>query len=111
MRASNAGIITKRETQILYAIAEHIKHRGYPPTYREIKDTTGLRSTSTINLYVERLSEKGCLNHVAGSPRALTLTDKGHRVVRNITVMPTVDPAEEYEKWKLRRATLTERRT
>lgn len=109
MSSSNAEIITKREKQILYAIVELTVHHGYPPSYRDISDTVGLKSSSTISGYIKRLTTKGCLVQKPGAPRTILVTQKGHEAIKNLTEMPKVNPRDEWEKSMFRQKVMRNR--
>ena len=48
-----------RQQQICTFIAEYYDSKGYSPSYREIANGVGLRSTSTVHYYVKMLEENG----------------------------------------------------
>lgn len=49
---------------------------GYPPTIREICTALGIRSTSTVHRYINRLSEEGYLEKMDNQNRAIRLKGK-----------------------------------
>jgi repressor LexA len=53
--------LTKKQTEILAFIREHIAEHGYAPSYREIADHFGLSSPATVHQHVQALAEKGVL--------------------------------------------------
>lgn len=52
---------------------------GYSPTVRELCDITGLKSTSTVKLYLDELAVEGLITMRSDSPR--TICVKGLRLV------------------------------
>lgn len=66
------------EDAVLYFIKTFIEKNGYPPTTREIGHGVNLKSTSTVNMYMKKLKEKGAISYMESSPRTLTLT--GYKV-------------------------------
>ncbi len=50
--------ITKKQSDILGFIREHINDQGYAPTYREIADAFQLSSPATVHEHVQTLIEK-----------------------------------------------------
>ena len=38
-------------------IKSYIESKGYPPTIREIGDAIGIKSTSTVSYYLDKLEE------------------------------------------------------
>lgn len=74
--------LTPREAAILSFIKENIKQKGYPPSVREIGESVGLRSSSTVHSYLKRLEEKGLLRRDPVKPRAIEVLDP-YRVKEN----------------------------
>lgn len=60
---------------------------GYPPTIREICSELGIRSTSTVHRYINRLAEEGYLEKMDNQNRAVRL--KGRSSV-NVPLVGTV---------------------
>ncbi|MDD5946313.1 MAG: transcriptional repressor LexA [Oscillospiraceae bacterium] len=60
---------------------------GYPPTIREICSELGIRSTSTVHRYINRLAEEGYLEKMDNQNRAIRL--KGRSSV-NVPLVGTV---------------------
>jgi repressor LexA len=52
-------------------IRESVRERGYPPSVREIGETVGLRSSSTVHGHLRRLEEKGYIRRDPTKPRAI----------------------------------------
>lgn len=65
-----------REQKILDFMKKTIKHKGYPPTVREICDACGIKSTSTVHKDIESLANQGLLVKDAAKPRALVVKDE-----------------------------------
>lgn len=75
--------LSRRQQEILDFIRENVKHRGYPPSVREIGEAVGLASSSTVHGHLERLQAKGYLRKDPTKPRAIELledepTSSGH---------------------------------
>ncbi len=68
--------LTKRQKQVLMAIAEHIEELGYPPTVREIGLRLGLRSSCTVQRHVEALVRKGFLRRQGHKSRGIEVVDR-----------------------------------
>ena len=64
-----------REQRILDFMKKTIKHKGYPPTVREICDACEIKSTSTVHKDIESLVNQGLLVKDPSKPRALVVTD------------------------------------
>ena len=65
--------LTDRQKKIVDFIRAHVEENGYPPTFREIARSVGLKSTSTIDHHLRRLRELGVLQYEDGRFRALQL--------------------------------------
>lgn len=65
--------LTDMQQQIVTVIRDTIDTRGYPPTIREIGDTVGLASTSSVAHQLQLLERKGVIHRDPNRPRALTI--------------------------------------
>jgi repressor LexA len=66
--------LTERQRKILDAIEESMQRCGYPPTLREIGETAGLASTSSVSHQLATLEKKGYLSRGGpGRPRTAVL--------------------------------------
>ncbi len=63
--------LTEKQKMILDFISAQLKQKGYPPSVREICTAVGLKSTSTVHGYLERLEKKGLLQKDPSKPRAI----------------------------------------
>ena len=75
-------MFNQREVQILKTIVELIDKKGYSPTIREIYKAVQLSSSSTVHSYLEKLENKGCIDRAIANPRALTVTERGLKLVK-----------------------------
>jgi repressor LexA len=66
-----------RIESILLFISDYIYREGMPPTIREIGDSEGISSTSTVNYWLGKLMEYGYLGKKDGIPRSVRLTPAG----------------------------------
>ncbi len=71
---------TARQLQVLSAIEDSVRRRGYPPSHRELCAELGLSRTSlnAIQELLHRLEGKGLLQRDAGVSRGMRITDAGH---------------------------------
>ena len=69
--------LTRRETAVRNAIADHIRLTGFPPTRDELRAALGWKSASTVQYFLKRLREKGVLEVIDGAARGLRLADPG----------------------------------
>lgn len=77
--------LTPRELAIIEFIKNNLRAKGYPPSVREIGQSVGLKSSSTVHGYLRRLEEKGLLRRDPTKPRALELLDSRDRPVSEET--------------------------
>lgn len=65
--------LSKRQQEVLDVIINNVKEKGYPPSVREIGETVGLASSSTVHGHLERLEKKGYIRRDATKPRAIEI--------------------------------------
>lgn len=70
-------MLTDKEQQILNYIKETIESKGYSPTVRDIRGALGIKSTSTVFSYLERLESKGFIVRETGKSRTIRVDDDG----------------------------------
>jgi len=63
--------LTDRQRRVLEVIQTSVKERGYPPSIREIGDSVGLASTSSVAHQLQSLEKKGFLRRDPNRPRAV----------------------------------------
>lgn len=63
--------LTARQRQILDCIEATMRERGYPPSVREIGDSVGLTSPSTVHNHLATLQRRGYLHRDPSKPRAI----------------------------------------
>jgi repressor LexA len=70
--------LTNRQREILDLISSTVAERGYPPTVREIGDTVGLSSPSTVHSHLSTLAAEGFIRRDPTKPRAIeVISDDG----------------------------------
>jgi repressor LexA len=69
--------LTDRRRQILDLISETVQNRGYPPSVREIGESVGLSSPSTVHSHLSELERAGYLRRDPSKPRAIEVIDDG----------------------------------
>lgn len=67
---------------MLRIVAAHLEQHGYPPSFRELLDLTGLRSTNGIREILLALERKGLIRRVARSARTISLTFAGRSALQ-----------------------------
>lgn len=65
------GPLNKRQQMILGYIQDYCKTHGYPPSVRDIGKAVGLKSSSTVHMYLVQLGEKGYIRRDPARPRAI----------------------------------------
>ena len=72
--------LTRRQQAILDVIRDSVERRGYPPSIREICESAGLASTSSVAHQLAMLERKGFLRRDPNRPRAVDVRHSGlHR--------------------------------
>lgn len=68
--------LSQKQIEVLLYIKSEIQRQGYPPAVREICKGVGIKSTSTVHSYLERLEVKGYIRKDPTKPRAIEILDK-----------------------------------
>ncbi len=68
---SGSSGLTDRQRRILETIKDSVESRGYPPSMREIGESVGLTSTSSVKHQLSALETKGFLRRDPHRPRAI----------------------------------------
>lgn len=71
--------LTPRRVDVLRAISAASSAHGHPPTYRELADRLGIKSTNGIAEHLVALQRLGLVRWSARKGRTLTLTPSGQR--------------------------------
>lgn len=66
----------ERQKEIFAYIKEFLMEKGYPPSVREIGKAVGLKSSSTVHGYLNRLEEAGLIKRDPTKPRAIDILDE-----------------------------------
>jgi repressor LexA len=64
-----------RERQVYEYIVSATEEKGYAPSVRDVMSALGFKSTSSVHMYIKRLSEKGMIAKTDGKSRAITLPE------------------------------------
>lgn len=68
-----AGVLYRKEREILEFLAQFQSHYGYSPTLAEIARATGHKSNSTVHTILKSLVDKGYVQKVDGNTRVLKI--------------------------------------
>ncbi|MEA2202845.1 MAG: repressor LexA [Solirubrobacteraceae bacterium] len=71
--------LTRRQQAILDVIRDSVERRGYPPSIREICESAGLASTSSVAHQLSMLERKGFLRRDPNRPRAVDVRTGSNR--------------------------------
>lgn len=71
-----AGVLYRKEREVLEFLAQFQRQYGYSPTLSEISEGTGHRSNSTVHTLIKSLVEKGYVQKVDGNTRVLKIVDE-----------------------------------
>jgi repressor LexA len=66
-----AAELTARQRRVLEVIRDSVDQRGYPPSLREIGESVGLTSPSSVAHQLKMLERKGYLRRDPNRPRAI----------------------------------------
>ena len=67
---------SERQQEIFQYIKEFLLEKGYPPSVREIGKAVGLKSSSTVHGYLEKLESNGLIKRDPTKPRAIDILDE-----------------------------------
>ncbi len=70
-----AGVLYKKEREVLEFLAQFQRQYGYSPTLSEIAQGTGHKSNSTVHTLIKSLVDKGYVQKVDGNTRVLKIVD------------------------------------
>jgi repressor LexA len=82
---ASENALSARQRAILDFIQSSVDERGYPPSVREIGDSVGLSSPSSVHAQLESLEARGYLRRDGSKGRAMEL---GRDPVTNLTMRP-----------------------
>ncbi|MDN4479541.1 transcriptional repressor LexA [Demequina muriae] len=89
-----SGGLTDRQRRILETIKESVESRGYPPSMREIGESVGLTSTSSVKHQLSALETKGFLRRDPHRPRAIEVVLPDSSPADSTVTLPAGLPAE-----------------
>ena len=67
----------QRCEEIYAYITEYVAENGHSPTFREVGNAVGLRSSSTVSRYIHRLIDDGRISIEESKPRTLSAKNSG----------------------------------
>ncbi len=80
--------LTPRQQELYGYLADFLGEYGYPPSYREIAEALGIRSTNGVSAHLNALEQKGYIERPSdgGRARALRLTGPAPVTARSESV-------------------------
>lgn len=83
----NDNELSQNELNILNYIRKQVAEVGYPPSVRELCKAVGLKSTSSVHLYLSRLAEKGYIKKGNLKTRALKINGENTSVTKDTDML------------------------
>jgi repressor LexA len=84
-RIIDMSTLTPRQQELYGYLAEFLAEQGYPPSYREIAEALGIRSTNGVSAHLNALERKGYIERPSDGGRARALRLTGPAPVSNRT--------------------------
>jgi len=84
--------LNDRQRDILDFIQNRTKSQGYPPSVREIGQAVGLKSSSTVHMYLCQLEEMGFIRRDPAKPRAIIIVkdEPENNMELNVQQIPVI---------------------
>jgi repressor LexA len=83
--------LTKRQSEILKYLQEHIRDRAYAPSFEEIAEHFGFQSLATVHEHLTNLERKGYIHRAHNESRAIeVLPPRGQAGASEIPLLGTV---------------------
>jgi repressor LexA len=81
--------LTPRQRRVLDVISESVRTRGYPPSMREIGESVGLTSSSSVAHQLRKLEDRGFIRRDINRPRAVEVLRPEEFATRHPKPAPT----------------------
>lgn len=82
--------LIKRQEMILKFIKEQQLIKGYPPSVREICNSVGLKSTSTVQSHLNKLEKLGYIRRNPTKSRTIEILDSINEINQEIISIPVI---------------------
>jgi repressor LexA len=79
--------LTRRQSEILKYLQEHIRDQGYAPSFEEIAETFGFQSLATVHEHLTNLERKGYIHRTHNESRARGAAPKGQSGATEIPLL------------------------
>ncbi len=90
-------MLTKRQKQILDYIKQFIRHKGYAPTFEELRRHFKLVSKSTVHGHIKALELKGYIKRLNHKSRAIEIIRKDNTKLISIPFLGTIAAGQPIE--------------
>ena len=82
--------LTKKEKLVFDYLVKSINENGYAPSVRDIVADLGIKSTSSVHLYLHNLEAKGFIEQAAGKKRTLRICTPYARVAGKVPLLGAI---------------------
>lgn len=82
--------LTKKEKLVFDYLVQSINENGYAPSVRDIVASLGIKSTSSVHLYLHNLEAKGYIEQDAGKKRTLRICAPYARVAGKVPLLGSI---------------------
>ena len=90
MNETNEIKLNQKERAIYGFIADRIKRGEFAPSVRDIKEGLGIKSTSTVHNYLNKLEKNGYIQREAGKSRAIRIDNIGKNGEETLVRVPVL---------------------
>ena len=82
--------LTKKEKMVFDYLVNSINENGYAPSVRDIGASLGIKSTSSVHLYLHNLETKGFIEQDAGKKRTLRICAPYAKVMGRVPLLGAI---------------------
>ncbi|PID42478.1 MAG: repressor LexA [Proteobacteria bacterium] len=82
--------LTKRQSEVLALVKNHLNETGYPPTRAEIARELGFRSANAAEEHLKALSRKGAIEMIPGASRGIRIISQDNDEPKGIPIVGKV---------------------
>ncbi|MBR2987626.1 MAG: transcriptional repressor LexA [Clostridia bacterium] len=82
--------LTFKEQEMLDYINQVIRRSGYSPSVRDIQEALGIKSTSTVHAYIDKLVQKGYIRKSPGKSRTIRTSEVESKTTGESVKIPLV---------------------
>ena len=82
--------LTNKEKMVFDYLVQSINENGYAPSVRDIVASLGIKSTSSVHLYLHNLEAKGYIEQDAGKKRTLRICAPYARVAGKVPLLGAI---------------------